>query len=65
MKTLFFKHDRAYVQVGLEFFNLTNHSNLLRVSQHYAAEGHRLATYNQTVETLNARQIQFLIQVEY
>jgi hypothetical protein len=65
MKTFPFKHDRAYVQVGVEVFNLTNHSNPLRVSQYYAAGGIRLPSYGQAVETLNARQIQFLIQLEY
>jgi hypothetical protein len=65
MKTFPFKHDRAYVQAGVEVFNLTNHSNPLRVSQYYAAGGIRLPSYGQAVETLNARQIQFLIQLEY
>lgn len=65
MKAFHFKHDRAYLQVGVEVFNLTNHSNPLRVSQHYAARESRLSSYGQAVETLNARQIQFLIQVEY
>jgi Carboxypeptidase regulatory-like domain/TonB dependent receptor-like, beta-barrel len=65
MKTFPFKHDRAYAQVGVEVFNLTNHSNPLRVSQSYAAEGSLLPSYGQAVETLNARQIQFLIQLEY
>jgi len=65
MKTFHFKHDRAYVQAGIEVFNLTNHSNPLRVSQYYAANEVRLPSYGQAVETLNARQVQFLIQVEY
>ena len=49
----------------MEAFNLMNHSNPLRVSPHYAARGARLTSYGSAVETLNARQIQLLIQLEY
>jgi hypothetical protein len=56
---------RAIMQVGVEGFNLTNHNNPLRVSQTYAAQGARLSSYGQAVETLNARQIQFFAQFEF
>ena len=49
----------------MEAFNLLNHSNPLRVSPYYAAQGARLTSYGSPVETLNARQIQLLIQLEY
>jgi len=65
MKGFWLKEKRAILQVGAEAFNLTNHSNPLRVSPYYCAEGRYLPSYNQAVETLNARQIQFLIQIEY
>jgi len=65
MKTFLVKEGRAWLQTGLECFNLLNHSNALRVSPYYAARSLRLASYREPVETLNARQIQFLIQFEY
>jgi len=65
MKTFYFRHERLFLQVGVEAFNLLNHSNPLRVSPYYAAQGARLASYGSPVETLNARQIQLLIQLEY
>jgi len=49
------------LQVGVEAFNLMNHSNPLRVSPYYAARGARLTSYGGAVETLNARQIQLLV----
>ncbi len=65
MKTFFFRQERLRLQVGVEAFNLMNHSNPLRVSPYYAAQGDRLTSYGGVVETLNARQIQLLIQLEY
>ena len=65
MKTFLVKEGRAWLQIGLECFNLLNHSNALRVSPYYAAQGVRLTSYREPVETLNARQVQFLIQFEY
>jgi len=49
----------------VEAFNLANHSNPLRVSPYYAAGGRRLASYGEAVETLNARQLQLVVQIEY
>ncbi|MDP2996641.1 MAG: TonB-dependent receptor [Bryobacterales bacterium] len=65
MKTILVKEGRAWLQTGLECFNLLNHSNALRVSPYYAARGVRLTSYREPIETLNARQIQFMIQFEY
>ena len=65
MKTFYFRQERLFLQVGVEAFNLMNHSNPLRVSPYYAARGERLASYGSALETLNARQIQLLIQLEY
>ncbi len=65
MKTIFLWHERAWLQFGVEVFNLTNHSNPLRVSPYYAARDRRLDSYGQAMETLNARQIQWLVQLEY
>jgi hypothetical protein len=65
MKTFYFRQERLFLQVGVEAFNLLNHSNPLRVSPYYAAQGNRLTSYGSPVETLNARQIQLLIQLEY
>jgi hypothetical protein len=65
MKTFLVKGGRAWLQTGVESFNLLNHSNLLRASPYYAARGVRLGSYGQEIETLNARQIQFMIQLEY
>jgi hypothetical protein len=65
MKTFPVRHNRAVLQTGLEAFNLANHTNPARVSQFYAAGGALLGSYDHTIETLNARQVQFMIQFEY
>jgi len=65
MKTFPVRNNRAVLQVGIEAFNLANHTNPARVSQIYAAGGQRLGSYGQSIETLNARQLQFMIQFEY
>jgi hypothetical protein len=65
MKTIFLWHERAWLQFGVEVFNLTNHSNPLSVSPYYAGRDRRLDSYGQAMETLNARQIQWLVQLEY
>ena len=65
MKTFPVHHNRAVLQTGLEAFNLANHTNPARVSQFYAARGALLGSYGHEIETLNARQVQFMIQFEY
>ncbi len=65
MKTIPMKKERARMQFGVEFFNLTNHSNPLRVSPYYTARGAKLDTYRDFLETNNARQIGFFAQFEY
>jgi hypothetical protein len=65
MKTFRVMKDRAILQFGVESFNLTNHTNTERVSQFYATPDSRLPTYGQTLESLPARQVQFLMQFEY
>jgi len=65
MKGVWLKERRAILQMGVEAFNLANHSNPLRVSATYAAAGARLASYRQPAETLNARQLQLVVQLEY
>ena len=65
MKTFLVKGGRMWLQPGLEAFNLTNHTNALRVSPYYAARGAPLSSYRGMVETLNARQVQFFVQWEY
>jgi hypothetical protein len=58
-------HNRVVLQTGIEAFNLANHTNPARVSQFYAAGGVPLSSYGHAIETLNARQVQFMIQFEY
>lgn len=66
MKTFPIHENRARLQIGVESFNLTNHSNPLRVSPYYMTPGGtKLNSYCGVVETLNARQVQFLMQFEY
>ena len=55
----------SYGGPRVEAFNLANHSNPLRVSPYYAAGGRRLASYGEAIETLNARQLQLVVQLEY
>ena len=56
---------RAKWHVGAESFNILNHTNSLRVSPFYAAQGVRLANYNRPVEVLNARQVQLFATLEF
>jgi hypothetical protein len=65
MQGIWVKKDRAILQFGVEAFNWANHSNPLRVSPYYAAGRQRLGSYGEAVETLNARQLQLVVQIEY
>jgi hypothetical protein len=66
MKTFRVLNDRAWLQFGIESFNLTNRANTERVSQYFATpSGARLSSYATTLESLPARQMQFLVQFEY
>lgn len=65
MKTFRVLKDRAILQFGIESFNLTNHTNTERVSQFYATPSSLLRSHGQTLESLPARQVQFLMQFEY
>ncbi len=56
---------RAALELAADIFNLANHTNPLRVSPFYAAGTQKLGTYGGLVETLNARQIQFSLSIEY
>ncbi|MDX1979837.1 MAG: TonB-dependent receptor [Bryobacteraceae bacterium] len=59
MKTFHVMNDRALLQFGVESFNLTNHASTERVSQYFTA------TFGRTLESLPARQVQFLVQFEF
>jgi hypothetical protein len=65
VKTIPIMHERVKLQFGAESFNLLNHTNPLRVSQFYSANGTRLGSYGQIIETVNARQVQLLFNIEY
>lgn len=65
MKGFWVKEGRAILRVGVEAFDLLNHSNALRVSPFFQAGRTRLGSYRDAVETLNARRIQWLVQFEY
>ena len=56
---------RAKWNVGVETFNILNHTNTLRVSPFYAAQGVRLTNYNRPIEVLNARQVQLFATLEW
>ncbi|MBI2686558.1 MAG: TonB-dependent receptor [Acidobacteria bacterium] len=60
MKTIPLMEERAVLQFGVESFNLTNHTNAERLSPYYG-----LPTYRGILESLPARQVQFMIQFEY
>ncbi|MBK5293647.1 MAG: TonB-dependent receptor [Acidobacteriia bacterium] len=60
LKTFPVKEGRAVMQVGIEAFNLTNHSNPLRVSPYLP-----LSSFGQPMETLESRQLQLVLQFEY
>ena len=65
MKGFWVKQGRAILQVGVEAFNLFNHSNALRVSPFFSSGAGQLTSYADALETLNARQIQLMVQFEY
>src|SRR4029450_3671902 len=52
--------DHGLFLFGIGIYNLTNHTNPLRVSPY-----HGLPTYRGLIETLNARQTQFSFQWEF
>ncbi|MBS1855656.1 MAG: TonB-dependent receptor [Acidobacteria bacterium] len=52
--------DHGIFLFGIGFYNLTNHTNPLRVSPYYG-----LDSYRGLIETLNARQAQFSFQWEF
>lgn len=57
--------DRGVFSVGVSGFNLTNHTNPIRVSPYYSSGGGVLPTYLGLVEGLNARQFQFSVEWEF
>jgi hypothetical protein len=59
------KPRRAALELAADIFNVANHTNPLRVSPFYAAGAQKLATYGGIIESLNARQIQFSLSLEY
>src|SRR2546421_11435008 len=61
VKSIPIMHDRAKLQVGVESFNLPNHTNPLRVSRFFSANGVRLGSYGQLIETPNASEVLDLI----
>ncbi|MEP7366411.1 MAG: TonB-dependent receptor [Acidobacteriota bacterium] len=65
MKTFHVIHGRALLQFAAESFNLTNHANTERVSQYFASPEGKLDSYGTPLESLPARQIQFLVQLEF
>lgn len=65
LKAFPIRHNRARLVVGAQAFNLLNHTNFLRVSPFYAAQGVKLDSYRGPVETLNGRQVQFYAVIEY
>lgn len=65
MKTIPLQERRSILQFGVESFNLLNHTNPERVSQYYAAGNTPLPSYGQIIESLPARQVQLLVQLEF
>ncbi|MEZ5366606.1 MAG: TonB-dependent receptor [Bryobacterales bacterium] len=59
MKGFWVMDGRAILQVGVETFNLLNHTNLLRASPFLTP------THGARLETLNPRQIQLMAQFEF
>jgi hypothetical protein len=57
--------DRGLLSVGAAGYNLTNHTNPLRVSPYYNDGVHLLPSYGELVESLSARQFQFTIEWEF
>lgn len=65
MKSVDILDRRAKLQFGAESFNLTNHTNVLRVSPYFAAASQRLDTYDGIIESLSGRQVQLVFHIEY
>ena len=64
-KTLNVKGGRAKWFLGVESFNILNHTNRLRVSPYYSTGATRLNNYRGAIEILNARQIQWFSALEF
>ena len=56
---------RGVLLIGVDLYNLANHTNALRVSPYYSSRSQPLPSYRGLVEALNARQVQFSLQLEY
>ncbi|MBL8210990.1 MAG: TonB-dependent receptor [Bryobacterales bacterium] len=65
MKTIPVWENRAKFQFGVESFNLLNHTNVERVSPSFQAGAERLSTYGGILESLPARQVQLMAQLEF
>jgi hypothetical protein len=57
--------DRGLLSVGVDGYNLTNHTNSLRVSPYYSDGENMIPSYKGLVETQGARQFQFTIEWEF
>ena len=64
-KTVPVREGRAHWVIGVEAFNLLNHTKPLRVSPYYAAGRELLPSYRGILEVSNARQVQLLLSLEY
>lgn len=57
------KHTR--LQVGVEGYNLLNHTNPVRFLPYYSAAGVKLANYGEAIEYTGARQLQLFVHFEF
>ncbi len=57
--------EHGLLSVGVNGFNLSNHTNSLRVSPYYQAGGNVLPSYGRLIEGLDARQFQVKLEWEF
>lgn len=57
--------ERGTLTLGVDGYNLTNHTNPLSVSPYYTDGASLLPSYGGLVEGLTARQFQFTVEWEF
>jgi hypothetical protein len=57
--------EHAHLDLVAESFNLLNHTNIVQINSFYGIGLQPLSGFGQPTQALNARQIQFSLDLEY
>lgn len=64
-KEIHFEEKHARLQVGIEGYNLFNHTNPIRYLPYYSAAGTKLKNFGEAIEYTGARQMQLFMHFEF